>query len=833
MFLSPSCVVPRLLALWFGVCLTGTGMAQISAKFESGHPLPVVLAGEEAKARFVVENAGQAEVKVRFAVRWEDFEANTGTWQGPEVSIPAQGRSEVSLAGLFERFGWFRLTPEWTGADGKATSGPNVMVARIAPVGMRSQEAMTGDFLFSTGGSLHNDETMWAAMQVGVDWSRDGYGWNHLEPEQGKFNWTEADAQADRARKSGIIFQYLAAYSAEWAIQDGYPKNDRPRWTSPPKPEHWRNYIRAVATRYKDVISHYEIWNEPDLAGFFQGTTEDYLEMLKIAHEEIKQINPNKKVMTGGFAHLGNHGGHSLNPDFIRRVTVEGRPYYDIWTGHEHGDFMIFQRILNGPMTDVLNLASPRPPVWFNETSEPQQNDAGMRRQAAQLVKKISYSKIWGAEAYSWFLMYGRNNHLNEYSMFEMNTWQPRMIYPAFNNLVRLLRDKPDFERADVTSDDWVLVFSDNRAESVIIAWSESQTPATDPVLITPPSGAEVVLIDLMGNEGGEVPTADGMLAVQLTSQPQILRLRGSADGPKVLGRLVGVVSTPFVRPGSESSLSLALRNPSPEAQEFKLNWRVPGTALQSRQVQLPAGAALEVELPISIPEGARGRSPSVSIDYELVGTEWKGRFAMNLETAELIPAGPIEQREPDFVLDQEGQVVNFFQFDPSSEHKTWQGPADLSAKVWIAREGAELIVRIDVLDEKHHQPHSGAGIWDADSIQMGLIGIQQTGTFWEFGFARSNQGEDMIHLFSRPSDTQDISDQIRLDTEPINGGLRYTVKLPMEGLGLADSDLREGLRFSLIVNDDDGEGRQGYIQISEGIGRTKDASLFPVLSFE
>lgn len=51
-------------------------------------------------------------------------------------------------------------------------------------------------------------------------------------------------------------------------------------------------------------------------------------------------------------------------------------------------------------------------------------------------------------------------------------------------------------------------------------------------------------------------------------------------------------------------------------------------------------------------------------------------------------------------------------------------------------------------------------------------------------------------------------------------------------GSGL-DFDPKSGTRigFSILWNDDDGEGRRGWIEYASGIGEYKDSSLFTYLN--
>jgi hypothetical protein len=176
--------------------------------------------------------------------------------------------------------------------------------------------------------------------------------WNDVEKEPGQFDWRRVDEQVDRAERLGYAYQHLISYGNEWAVREGYVEKYQPRegwWinTVAPKPDPWRNYVRAIGERYKGRVQFWEIWNEPDLSGFFKGTTDDYLELLRIASTELRAIDPDAEIWTGGFATVNPHGGHNLNPDLQRRVIAEGQEFFDVIAHHEHGTFRGFQRALD------------------------------------------------------------------------------------------------------------------------------------------------------------------------------------------------------------------------------------------------------------------------------------------------------------------------------------------------------------------------------------------------------------------------------------------------------------------------------------------------------
>jgi hypothetical protein len=58
-----------------------------------------------------------------------------------------------------------------------------------------------------------------------------------------------------------------------------------------------------------------------------------------------------------------------------------------------------------------------------------------------------------------------------------------------------------------------------------------------------------------------------------------------------------------------------------------------------------------------------------------------------------------------------------------------------------------------------------------------------------------------------------------------------YNARIPLAVLGVTPQHLKTGIRFSFLVNDNDGDAREGWMALSEGIGRGKDPSKYPVIA--
>ena len=108
--------------------------------------------------------------------------------------------------------------------------------------------------------------------------------------------------------------------------------------TSHPQPDGWRDlidaFIRHIETRYGqgEVRSwFFEVWNEPNLSGFFEGGDQKaYFELYDLTAKTIKAVDPALKV--GG----PSTAGAAWVPEFLAHVQQSGAPV-DFVTTHTYG----------------------------------------------------------------------------------------------------------------------------------------------------------------------------------------------------------------------------------------------------------------------------------------------------------------------------------------------------------------------------------------------------------------------------------------------------------------------------------------------------------------
>ena len=166
--------------------------------------------------------------------------------------------------------------------------------------------------------------------KTGVIWAKAaavGCTWGDIEPEPptgGKhsYRWEIVDRTLLEYQRAG--FQHFHIYVRcmnRWASSKPIKPIGGGSWL--PKPEHMEDYkafLRAFVQRYDPnhpshvpgllyPIEYWEIESEWG-TGFWQGTLEEYLELLRVAYPTIKRANPRAKVILIGFFLAGVFEGH-------------------------------------------------------------------------------------------------------------------------------------------------------------------------------------------------------------------------------------------------------------------------------------------------------------------------------------------------------------------------------------------------------------------------------------------------------------------------------------------------------------------------------------------
>src|SRR5258708_10877125 len=130
--------------------------------------------------------------------------------------------------------------------------------------------------------------------------------WYDLEPKKGQWNWERLDKIVDMAQQHHVQVLYTFLSTPTWASArpNEVPTSPQPGDSAEPKDMNdWRDFVRAVATRYKGRIQGYEIWNEPNNPLFFSGKPETLLAIRRYAYKRLHQVDPSVVVVSPPLTH--------------------------------------------------------------------------------------------------------------------------------------------------------------------------------------------------------------------------------------------------------------------------------------------------------------------------------------------------------------------------------------------------------------------------------------------------------------------------------------------------------------------------------------------------
>jgi hypothetical protein len=176
-------------------------------------------------------------------------------------------------------------------------------------------------------------------------------------------------------------------------------------------------------------------------------------------------------------------------------------------------------------------------------------------------------------------------------------------------------------------------------------------------------------------------------------------------------------------------------------------------------------------------------------------------------------------------VLDKDLYVRDLVS-DPNTPN--WGGPSDLSARITTAHDGKGLYVKVDVQDQTHNPGSADDKLWQKDSVQLAFFaGDAHT----EIGLTETDGGFGWCWI-SPKTERQGKKLDAPVAVKRQGDHTIYETYLSFELLGVQYQPMTP-LRFTALINEDDGRGRVRILHWFDGISTGKDRSLFGFLLLE
>jgi hypothetical protein len=144
-----------------------------------------------------------------------------------------------------------------------------------------------------------------ATKAGGLGWVRIDLNWYQCEPSQGVYDFALLDAVVDAAKARGLSVLAVIGYGPDWA-SSGDPLGDG-SINDVPIDGAYTAFVTATVGHFQDRVTHYELWNEPNLEQFFEGSPADYTSRVLVpGAQAVHSVCPTCKVVGPGLASIGS-----------------------------------------------------------------------------------------------------------------------------------------------------------------------------------------------------------------------------------------------------------------------------------------------------------------------------------------------------------------------------------------------------------------------------------------------------------------------------------------------------------------------------------------------
>ncbi|MEZ4643558.1 MAG: hypothetical protein R3E31_12645 [Chloroflexota bacterium] len=286
----------------------------------------------------------------------------------------------------------------------------------------QAQVSPPGDNRFGVIESYENPE---AATDLGVSWTRVRFQWADVQAD-GPDSWTppvsEAQIEAELAAGREVIGLLIGI--PDWARDaDRLPQG---LWLPADDPGNtWAVFVREAVGRWNGRITHWIIWNEPDIAASeiahtWDGSVADFAQLQRVAYLAAHDANPDVVIHLSAFTYWADV--YAGTEQYMARLLDElladpeaaaHNAYFDIATAHLYFQPNQIYDLLT-LFQEMMRTRGLTQPIWLVETNAPPMDDptwpvpdptlrVTLREQAAFVPQALAASLAAGVERIALF----------------------------------------------------------------------------------------------------------------------------------------------------------------------------------------------------------------------------------------------------------------------------------------------------------------------------------------------------------------------------------------------------------------------------------------------
>lgn len=676
------------------------------------------------------------------------------------------------------------------------------------------------------------DEMLDYYAAAGYDMARAGGDYMlYVAPSQGEWRTRRSTALTRKCLDRNIERTMCLMCPATWQREGAPCKVESLGY---PNLSVYEDYCERFVREMKGLVRMYEDANE---INHHKGwTPTNYCEYEKAAYRGLKKGNPAALLLSGSWG--GMHGGQNGIADFQEAYYRDcNHGEYDVLAVHYHGDF---ESGFN-EMFAAKKIADAQRKPWFAHecASAPIEDPAA----AKILFQKTFHAWANGSIGFTWYNFRNKGYpRLEPVKRGEISFGQishdlyPRGTYIAQNAICGAYRGARFVSEVSIFPD--VMSWRFETAEAALFpAWAMGADFVTRTVAVkTDCDRAESV--DLYGNVRS-LPVKDGIVMHDVGTVPSTLRLFPASCQAKFLGAEIVADRQLVLTAGAPRKIVYTIRNPRQGAEKVRLTIKPPkGVSLcpQTAELIVPAVGKVEfvANLKPSKDYSSTAETPQ-TLSVEAKGETMDARTVFAVQPLSVCsPSKPVS-----FSVTRRENYTSLAEGDFTADDLNWKDASDLAFWAFVFYpENGKLQIRVCVNDDVHRPEGDGHFLFMGDGLQLMLNLPGQSGG-WEIG-VRTDQEEKggAFHVWRAPAecDGEALAKNITLtmsrNLEVPAKTLWYNVYLPLDKLGVTREQLLSGtMRLNVLVNDNDGKRREGYMSLI--VGNPWNSDAYPSVVFE
>ena len=341
--------------------------------------------------------------------------------------------------------------------------------------------------------------------ELGVGWERIIFDWSQHQPNAPD-EWHTLNVD-DRWVKNAsgcnreivALLKHTPAWATEGTPGVGVPSGLYLEINDPEN--YWAGFVRRATDYYRSRgVSHFIIWNEPDISsdtyGYeFEGDLDDYFQMVKVAYLVAKEVNPAAKIHLAGttYWHDVNAGRTPYLQRLLERISqdplaAENNWYFDAVSLHIYFRTETVYDIVHATQ-EILDEFDLPQQIWITETNAAPTDDPqwlverpvyqiDLNQQANFVVQSAVSALAGGADRVAVYKLYDQSlpEGGESFGILSPADAAPRPAFYAWKTVTNQFYDVIAATFARTEQLEAVRLEHDN-GRGTLVAWARTETP--------------------------------------------------------------------------------------------------------------------------------------------------------------------------------------------------------------------------------------------------------------------------------------------------------------------------------------------------------------------